>query len=241
MIVFLYIRIGFLFGIIWRIVQILGLRIAPKLKIILVNKKDNRSAFWAVESLMNEDRSLFITLRKIKTCRNFFARPCKYLKCRLEGIHYKCFHSIDFLFSSACFVSHVLLNSALNVSSDRLGEKQERGREGMRFIGFSHPPIIHPSLARSLPSIASRGMSTMEKEGSTEKALIDSADRSKEQGSVSSLGIGPIFVLLYKLTHVVGGEVSHYINIFWDPFFSLPKFEINFINDWLELYVYSED
>ena len=83
----------------------------------------------------------------------------------------------------------------------------------MRFIGFSHPPIIQPSLARSLPSIASRGMSTMEREeGSTEMmALIDSADRSKEQGSVSSLGIGPIFVLLYKLTHVVGGEVSHYI------------------------------
>ena len=66
----------------------------------------------------------------------------------------------------------------------------------MRFIGFSHPPIIQPSLTRSLPSIASRGMSTMEREeGSTEMmALIDSADRSKEQGSVSSLGIGPIFV-----------------------------------------------
>ena len=55
---------------------------------------------------------------------------------------------------------------------------------------------LFPSTDHPLPSIASRGMSTMEreKEGSTEKALIDSADRSKEQGSVSSLGIGPIFV-----------------------------------------------
>ena len=64
MILFLFIRIGFLFGMIWRIVQLLGLRIAPKLKLIHMNKKENSSTFMTAESFTNGDRFLFITLQE---------------------------------------------------------------------------------------------------------------------------------------------------------------------------------
>ena len=45
---------------IWRIVQLLGLRIAPKLKLILMNKKENSSTFMTAESFTSGDRFLFI-------------------------------------------------------------------------------------------------------------------------------------------------------------------------------------
>ena len=47
---------------IWRIVQLLGPRIALKLKLILMNKKENRPTFMTAESFTNGDRFLFITL-----------------------------------------------------------------------------------------------------------------------------------------------------------------------------------
>ena len=49
---------------IWRIVQLLGPRIALKLKLILMNKKENRPTFMTAESFTNGDRFLFITLLK---------------------------------------------------------------------------------------------------------------------------------------------------------------------------------
>ena len=67
MTLFLFIRIGFLFGMIWRIVQLLGPRIALKLKLILMNKKENRPTFMTAESFTNGDRFLFITLKS--SCR----------------------------------------------------------------------------------------------------------------------------------------------------------------------------
>ena len=48
---------------IWRIVQLLGPRIALKLKLILMNKKENRPTFMTAESFTNGDRFLFITLQ----------------------------------------------------------------------------------------------------------------------------------------------------------------------------------
>ena len=59
---------------IWRIVQLLGIRIAPKLKLILMNKKGNCSAFMTAESFTNGDRFLFITLLSSPCCQLLHAK-----------------------------------------------------------------------------------------------------------------------------------------------------------------------
>ena len=84
---------------IWRIVQFLGPRIALKLKLILMNKKENRPTFMTAESFTNGEPFLFITLQ------NFFVFTLS--GClNIKFSYYISGEDLTFEISCACHADH---------------------------------------------------------------------------------------------------------------------------------------